>query len=334
MKLVFVQEPRNPFSLIAWNTADTAESLRDQGFQCECVLLNEKAMKLDADVFIFYRTPTLDSVMKMQELQARGKLCGFFIDDLVWKPEYDFAYHDLHAKAVPVFFEKSDFLLFTSEHLAKYAPVGKKVFIRRPGILERRFRELVFLSDEQRHKYANPFRILISKGHITREFKEMIKAIFASVEVLEPIDVFYFSVEELFSSLGHNIRVHRLNPLDFDPYLRKIAELSPDLVLCPFRKTEFNDCKCYPKYLETGGIGSALLVSDIVPYRAVIDHTINGLLSVDDDELSGYLSFALKNRGWLLELGLAARKDVEQNHLLGPIAKNFYLELKSFWEKK
>ncbi len=343
MKLVFLQEQGFPSAIRAWNTDDTAESLRDQGFDCESVEMKSHANKLFGDVFIFYRCMTTDSVLKMRELQAQGKPCGYMIDDLVWDPRFKFAYGESFERSVKQFFRWADFTVFTSEELARVARETFKIddhretIIRKPAILERRFYELKRFSEKNRVNDSlsqHPFKILISKGHITDDFKRNVKMLFAEIEEISHSQVFYFSVEDLFPSLGGRVEAVRLNPTDFDAYLREIARICPDVILSPFDRNEFNDCKCYPKYLESGGLSTALLVTDILPYKKIITQGENGILAESDEELASLLHFASKNRTWLRGVGENCRKDVQAHHLLGPIALEFYQRLKEKYGKQ
>jgi hypothetical protein len=333
MKLVFINDPGMAEPVLAWNTLDTAESLTDQGLPCEAIAPRLYAKPLEGDVFIFYRTMQTDSFTRMRELQARGKPCGFMIDDIVWDPKYDFAYAPNFESQCRRFFQHADFFVFTSEKLAEVSrPMlgSKKVYIRRPGILERRFFNLSGLSDKWRdHRTPGTFRILISKGHITSEFQKMVSKIFYDLQgesFLHRTEVCYFSHENLFNNLGNGITVTRNAPCSFDRYLDQIAMLAPDLILCPFKQTEFNDCKCYPKYLEGGAISAPLLVSNIYPYRKVIRNGDNGILS-DESELAQVLLFSAKHRDLLYTMGLNSREDVRSHYLLGPIALKFYNEM-------
>lgn len=336
MRLVFIHEPGFPEPILVWNTLDTAESLRQQGLPVEAIAPRSHANVPAGDVFIFYRTMTTDSFTRMLQLQSQGKPCGFMIDDIVWDPKFEFAYAQNFENQCKRFFQHADFFVFTSEALAEVAapliPSGRNVFIRRPGILERRFYDLTRLSDRWReHRIPGTFRILINKGHITDDFKKLVRSTFAALsgELPYPTQVCYFSIEKIFENLGTGISSNQNLPTaSFDRYMDQIATIAPDIIFCPFKPSEFNNCKCYPKYLESGGLAAPLLVSSIYPYRKVIRQGENGILAENEEELASLLLFAAKNQTWLRNMGIAAREDVRENHLLGPIALEFYERLK------
>ena len=320
MKLAFVQDHNNE-SLRLWNTDDTAESLRDQGLPCDSLTLPGDESKLfNYDVVIFYRSLTSDYSSLISRLQSKGKKVGFYIDDLLWDSNFSFAYAPHYKQRVQQFFTLADFCLFTSEYLSKYCPKGKPLLFRKAGILERRFKP-------KPQPRSGNFKILISKDHVIPAFKDFVTSLFTQCLVKEPVDVYYFSQgEKLYPDHIGRFTFHKISRLPFNKYLEKITEINPDLSLMPLPDDEFHRCKCYPKYLESGVTGSCLLASDIPPYNKIIKDGVNGLLATDQ-QFASKLKWAIEHRDSVTNIGHNNTKDVQENHLLGPIALKFYQDL-------
>ncbi len=334
MKLCFVNETDHQ-ALRAWNTDDTAESLSDQGLPCESVTWRQTLNIHAFDAFVFYRTLSMNAILAMRNIKQKrpGVPVGFMIDDLLWDSRFDFAYYPMAEQTAKLFFKEADFFVFTSERLAEVAaPLigkGKLIFIRKPAILERRFERLVSKSDMNRNPGSALFKILITKGHITKDFVRLVHGIFAHA-FPSPIELHYFSHENHFSDLENDhLFVRQWMERSFDDYLDSIAQISPDLILAPFSQSDFNDCKCYPKYLEAGAIAAPLLVSSIAPYRSVITDAKNGLIASSHEGMIQKLIWAMTHRSELHRIGISGRYDVRQRHLLGPHARKLYSEIRA-----
>lgn len=332
IKVAFVQDHQCEAMRI-WNTDDTAESLKSQGFPCESLTLPTDEQKLYSyNVVIFYRSLGRNYTTLINALKNRGIRVGFFIDDLIWDKRFPFAYHHTFEVEAKRLFGLADFYLFTSDFLAKQAPPGKPVLLRRPAILERRFEHI----QKTIIPKQNPdFRILISKGHVLPEFAAAMNQIFEKCNIIKPISVHYFTGRgRLYpDKIGHFFFTP-IGFLPFDMYLSRIATLKPDLIIVPLPNDDFHNSKCYPKYLEAGTIGSCMLGSSIYPYQKAIKDMETGMLASSPEEFAEKIKWAVENREKVTEMGRKANEDVRQNHLLGPVARQFYEELSKLCEEK
>lgn len=301
--------------------------MQQQGYRCDSLSLHRDLNRLfDYNVVIFYRSLSGDYDHIIAALKTRGIIVGFSIDDLLWDKNFTFAYHKDFETRVNKFFKLADFFVFTSDYLAKYAPHGKPTFIRRPAMLERRFQRI--RSTVENKKWNKDFTILISKGHVIPEFKNAVIDIFKMCQVTEEVKVYYFSDsgKHYPDRLG-KFSFYPIPYAPFDAYTAKIAELRSDLILVPLPNDEFHNCKCYPKYLEAGSLGSCILASSIYPYKQAVQDKKTGLLAGSTKEFSDMISWAVANRNAVQAIGQNAFEDVRANHLLGPVAKKLYEDI-------
>ena len=269
MNLAFVKD-HNDVILNIWNIIDTSESLRGQGYCCDVQHSANVGTFLKYNAVIFYRSLQRSYTPLISALKRHGIACWVHDRRSAMGSELQVCLSPFLGSNLKEFFRVSDFFVFTSDYMAKYAPLGKPVFIRRPAILESRFEELSKIPASVA-KEASNFKIVISKGHILPEFVSSIKQIFERCGSGSDIDVFYFSnIGKSYPSRIGRFVFHDIAYMEFDLYFKTLAGLKPSLILVPMPDDEFNKCKCYPKYLEAGTISSCILASSVYPYQKAI----------------------------------------------------------------
>ncbi len=120
-------------------------------------------------------------------------------------------------------------------------------------------------------------------------------------------------------------------PVDYTPYLNGyadyrafIAALAPDVCLAPLPEGKFFACKFYNKLLDYGSLGSAIVFSNVPPYRGVVIPGQTGLLVANtaqawrEETLTLVRDPALRAR-----LAQGARDYVREHHSLACVGDSY-----------
>lgn len=330
MKLGFYYDYANPM-LVSWNILDLVDELRSKVTKDIFVYrIGETSGIEHCDVVIFYRCLGFDSEL-LRRLKSKRILIGYLIDDLIW--EGSMKSHG--ATVIRRWFRNADFFMLPSEYLARKVPADKPIIFRRPSLSEKHFS----LLSQAPIQIQNPFRIVLSKGHVTPPFVTMAKEAlgYLATELKgKPIEISYFyNGPSLFAFDNSSIKLikHKHIPT-LEDFFHKMVELSPDVILNLLPDDDFTRCKSYPKYLEAGALGTVLIASDIFPYQKSIRHGQTGFLASDPKKASRIIIDLLNKRQLMLDVRVAARHDVFENHLVSKTAIPFWLDLLNIYSKK
>lgn len=73
-----------------------------------------------------------------------------------------------------------------------------------------------------------------------------------------------------FKDALQGVKTTYVEPVDFEKYFNKLANLQLDFALMPLLETEFNKSKSHHKLLQYGQMGVPAIVSDVLPYKEIL----------------------------------------------------------------
>lgn len=100
--------------------------------------------------------------------------------------------------------------------------------------------------------------------------------------------------------------------LDVQQYPKFFHEI--DIALAPLQDHRFNNGKSELKVVEAGGYGIPIVVSDVTPYREVIEHGKNGFFAKSSRDWVKYISRLIKDEKLRKEMGSNLRQTIEKNY--------------------
>lgn len=226
------------------------------------------------------------------------------------KPDFDnFIYMIEHVDAVWTFNKilEDDIRQFTKKIVHFKISVEKKMFevsnVRKKGETL-----LIGFSGTKRYK-DTAFRALVK---LAKNYKNVCILLFGTLDN---------SQKRLFEN------VNKLE-IDFESYPRyskRIAELSPDLLVAPLGQTRTEMSKCYNKYIESGIVHSACLYSKTMPYTEIIKDGYNGYF-VENETVDGWykkLEQIISDINQLRIVQENAFRDIVTNHTVESLLQNF-----------
>ena len=102
--------------------------------------------------------------------------------------------------------------------------------------------------------------------------------------------------------------------LDLNAHYARIAGL--DIAVAPVLDSAFNRAKSCLKWLEHAFWGTAMVCSDVQPYREAVRHGETGFLAKDQRDFRKYLTKLVEDARLRRDIGLAAQQVVATQHLM------------------
>lgn len=109
----------------------------------------------------------------------------------------------------------------------------------------------------------------------------------------------------------------------YTDYTAWMAETQPDIWIAPLLDHPFNRVKSPIKYLEYSAKAIPGIYSDVIPYRSMITHGVNGFLAGTPDEWIESILLLVENPEQRYAIGLAAQKTIRDGFLLSNSANHW-----------
>lgn len=119
-------------------------------------------------------------------------------------------------------------------------------------------------------------------------------------------------------------KVKAIEPVELKYYFRAIGEIAASIAVCPLVPDPFNNCKSGLKYLEMAANGSAVIASDLPPYR-IIEESITGILAEQWGGWTNALQALAELDGYRVKLAELGREYVLAHHSWQSPAKDLWL---------
>jgi len=107
-------------------------------------------------------------------------------------------------------------------------------------------------------------------------------------------------------------------------FYKLFADNMADIGLIPLMDNEFNKSKSNIKWLEYSHYGMPSVVANVSPYKEHISHNRTGLLYNNNKELVDYLAMLIQDPIKRINLGAAAKKEVDTNWTIQENAYKWY----------
>jgi hypothetical protein len=243
---------------------------------------------ISADVVIFYRTGH-HVIPFMKQLRAQNKKVGYFIDDYLWDPQF---IKNSHGQSIKPFAEAIDFFLFPNEELEKRAKEVCSIPAVQihPGIDLKTYE---IMANRIQTK-SDTFNILVTKGHTTAPFLDLLKSVFNELKNLKrKIRVIYFQNENIDIQNTKSVCFERLSPVKFSEFYSKLASINIDMILNPANSDPFTDCKSPLKFMESASLKVPLLTGRVAAYKKMTDFE-NILFASSPDEFISKILWAIE----------------------------------------
>ena len=91
---------------------------------------------------------------------------------------------------------------------------------------------------------------------------------------------------------------HKMNPVDITQYAQLYKFF--DVSLSPLKDSKFNRCKSELKVVEAGFTRTAIIASNVTPYKEVIKHEVTGILCSTPKEWKEAIEGMTLNKAWRL----------------------------------
>jgi len=101
--------------------------------------------------------------------------------------------------------------------------------------------------------------------------------------------------------------------IDFAEYFQS---QNADLMIAPLQDTEFNRCKSLIKYFEYSTLGIPGIYSKMLPYDAVIEDSVNGMLASTHQEWEQAISRLIEDPDLRLTISKNAQENIREKYLL------------------
>lgn len=115
--------------------------------------------------------------------------------------------------------------------------------------------------------------------------------------------------------------------VSFDAHSYRMMALQPDIALVPLADMDFNYYKSAIKFYEMSAMGVPSVVSNVTPYKQVIQHGKNAMAYNNPDEFYTGFKKLLGNKGLRSNIGNAAYQYVLENKNLEQESKRFAQKL-------
>lgn len=132
-------------------------------------------------------------------------------------------------------------------------------------------------------------------------------------------------LDENQKKLFENINKLEMDFESYPRYSKRMAELSPDLLVAPLGQTRTEMSKCYNKYIESGIVHSACLYSKTMPYTEIIEDGYNGYF-VENETVDGWykkLEQIISDVNQLRLVQENAFTDIVMNYTVESLLKDF-----------
>jgi glycosyltransferase involved in cell wall biosynthesis len=114
-----------------------------------------------------------------------------------------------------------------------------------------------------------------------------------------------------------NARVFHYAPTKgYKEYPQFVADKDLDIAIAPLHDNQFNRCKSNIKFLEHSMLETPMVLSDVTPYKEVVDNYKTGYLAKNKNQWVKYLSWLIESEEKRKEIGKAAKKAVEKDWLI------------------
>jgi GT2 family glycosyltransferase/glycosyltransferase involved in cell wall biosynthesis len=257
----------------------------------------------------------------IEKARAQGKRIVFEIDDLLWDiPEdHPAAAKYRHARE-PILraIDDADVVTTTTEPLARRLrllnpnthvlpncldeqlwhnrlplPLGERVGVRGDGRLE-----IVYLGGGTHAPDLEMIAPALLK--IGTRFQDRVAF------------VFFGDVPPNALAALPNVK-HLPHQPDYAQFAEQLRAQIWDIAIAPLRDTPFNRCKSAVKFLEYTATGAAVVCSDVAPYRAIVEHGVNGLLARNTNEWVEALTQLIEQADLRQRLAAAAQQTAREH---------------------
>lgn len=132
------------------------------------------------------------------------------------------------------------------------------------------------------------------------------------------------------------IDVTRVDFCSYGLYAKKMAKISPDLLLAPLVDTRTSQSKCYNKYIESGILGAVCIFSKQLPYTEIVTEGVNGYFVEEETEEGWYqkIDQVLSDIDGLRKVQACALKDIITNHTVANMLDAFTEKISNIIQKE
>jgi len=262
----------------AWYRIRTPlESLVDDDVQIDAVMPNKILDEADRLV-VLQRSTTPSAMMVLDSFQQKRRPWVYDVDDLLWKltpdnPAYSHYNQPIVHRRLMWHLANAPLLTVSTPELAEEAI---EAGAQRVAVVPNTLPDHVL--DLERGEHPDDRTVVFWRGSPTHN--EDVKVLrYAMTRLARRDDVrLVFAGTDYRKALG--VPDAEFLPWVDSPeaYLRQIAQIAPDIALCPLAHTRFNRSKSHVNALEASAVGAIPVCSNVPAYQRFVTDGVDGVL--------------------------------------------------------
>ena len=278
-----------------------------------------------ADVIVLYRCFTAPLLQRIVDLQARGKLCIYFIDDYIFQPNFKYCCIE-HKNMCIEYMSRVNVMMASNMRLLEKMP--QKLRILRRTVMDNSVFDLLGKKNNSiiSHDYSVGYLAGVGRALIDDVGVDMIlKKLDVCLNHREHVNLHCFGkhrfsglknitvIEHGVFQLGHIIDYYKYCvSMNFVVVINYLDELD-----------EFSHCKTELKYIETGAMGVPLITSRVFPFTEIIKDGENGFFASSPQEFADKILLVCRDNELARRVGEKAREHIGRDYDCANNARQF-----------